>query len=429
MLTKPTALPFFNLPLSSMPPECDVLVVGCGPAGSACAKVLAQSGLHVVMVDSKQFPRDKTCGDALVPDAHAALRQLGLLAGVLAQAQALNAARCVAPSGSFIDVPGDLAVIPRLALDALLCRAAVQGGAQMFAPAHFVAPLRSAAGRVIGATLRAGDEQRTLQARWVVLATGAGVQALVAAGMCLRRSPSSMALRAYVRHTGLAADIPGLRFIWHSRLKGGYGWIFPGPDSTYNIGVGELGASSSSSEMAKRQGRNLREMFNEFLAVEPLAARLMTQGVVLGALTGAPLRCDLQGAQWNAPGVLVAGDAVGATYAFSGEGIGKSLETGMAAAQALLGQVDWQANTQPADTAADARVLSDHTARLSVLVPQFQLYRKAGGFNRTPWLISLVIWRAKRSPRIVRALSDILAERRQPGSLFSWRGLKGMLLG
>ena len=51
----------WNQPLSSLADSCDVLVVGAGPAGSACAKLLAQAGRQVVMVEAQRFPRDKAC--------------------------------------------------------------------------------------------------------------------------------------------------------------------------------------------------------------------------------------------------------------------------------------------------------------------------------------------------------------------------------
>ena len=75
-LPSPACSPMSDAPL---PAACDVLVVGAGPAGSACAQMLARAGLHVVLVDQHAFPRDKVCGDGLIPDAHAALRRLGVL--------------------------------------------------------------------------------------------------------------------------------------------------------------------------------------------------------------------------------------------------------------------------------------------------------------------------------------------------------------
>ncbi len=56
----------------------DVLVVGGGPAGAACAYWLAQAGHEVVLVEKKRYPREKTCGDALTPSSVRQLEDMGL---------------------------------------------------------------------------------------------------------------------------------------------------------------------------------------------------------------------------------------------------------------------------------------------------------------------------------------------------------------
>ena len=407
----------WNLSLDDLPSVCDVLVVGAGPAGSACALMLAQAGLKAVMVDAQAFPRDKVCGDGLVPDTHSALLRLGLLEAVLCKAKVAEVAHCVAPSGNAIDVPGSLAVLPRRELDAILCRAAVDAGARMAAPVRFDAPVRHASGRITGALLSQGGQSRAVAARWLVLATGAAPSALLAAGVCERRTPSSMALRAYVRHEGLAARLNGLHFVWHAQLHGGYGWIFPGPDHTYNIGVGVTSTGREEADSKGKRRRNLRSLFQAFVQVDPLAKQLWDEGEHLGELKGAPLRCDLNGARWTHPGLLVVGDAVGATYSFTGEGIGKAMETGIAAAECLIAGGE------------DAAIASAYIARLQALKPRFDMYRKAASFNRHPWLLSLLVWRAKGSPRMIARFADILGERRMPGSLLSWRGVRALFRG
>ena len=51
------------------------------------AQWLARHGLQVQLVDQHDFPRDKVCGDGLIPDAHHALQRLGVHAEVMAVAQ------------------------------------------------------------------------------------------------------------------------------------------------------------------------------------------------------------------------------------------------------------------------------------------------------------------------------------------------------
>ena len=48
--------------------RADVLVVGGGPAGSACATALASAGRDVLVVDAARFPRDKPCGGWVTPE-------------------------------------------------------------------------------------------------------------------------------------------------------------------------------------------------------------------------------------------------------------------------------------------------------------------------------------------------------------------------
>ncbi len=59
----------------------DVVIVGAGPAGAACAIRLGRSGLKVALLDKATFPRDKTCGDALSVDV---INQLAMLSDKLA---------------------------------------------------------------------------------------------------------------------------------------------------------------------------------------------------------------------------------------------------------------------------------------------------------------------------------------------------------
>ena len=54
------------------------MVVGAGPSGASCGYWLAEAGWDVVVVEKKEFPREKTCGDGLTPRAVRQLADMGL---------------------------------------------------------------------------------------------------------------------------------------------------------------------------------------------------------------------------------------------------------------------------------------------------------------------------------------------------------------
>jgi flavin-dependent dehydrogenase len=218
-----------------------------------------------------------------------------------------------------------------------------------------------------------------------------------------------VALRGYVKHEAPVAPINALEVVWHRTLAPGYGWIFPCPGGVFNIGVGTL------DRPTRQPGgeTNLRQVFDDFTQIHAPARELLAGGTLLGPLKGAPLRCTLEGARLSRPGLLVTGEAAGSTYSFTGEGIGKALETGIHAAQALLAGA----------RQGDAVVRADYEARLLALKPRFDLYAQANRANRHPWLADLVIWRARRSARLRQRLAGVLDETRNPGDLFTARGL------
>ena len=63
--------------------ECDVLVIGGGPAGSTAAALLAEAGRDVLLVEKSAHPRFHI-GESLLPRNAAVLKRLGMLDAVQA---------------------------------------------------------------------------------------------------------------------------------------------------------------------------------------------------------------------------------------------------------------------------------------------------------------------------------------------------------
>ena len=116
--------------------------------------------------------------------------------------------------------------------------------------------------------------------------------------------------------------------------------------------------------------------------------------------------------------MLVTGEAAGSTYAFTGEGIGKAMETALHAAEAIL--------ARPASDASDAATprSAPTTRRASLsLKPRFDLYEAPTAPTRIPWLIDLLVWSAQRSPRRVQRMAGVLEETHIPTDAVTVRGV------
>src|SRR5689334_13181213 len=108
-----------------------VVIIGAGPGGAAAAVALAQRGVRdVVLLDKDPFPRDKTCGSGLSPNALTALDELGVGAEVRRLGYAVNGLRLVTPGGREIHLSSDQAaiILLRKHFDNLLVERAVALG-------------------------------------------------------------------------------------------------------------------------------------------------------------------------------------------------------------------------------------------------------------------------------------------------------------
>ena len=388
--------------------SADALVIGAGPAGSAAARTLALHGARVLLVDRHQFPRDKVCGDALIPDALAALTELGVLSEVLGLARRVSRVRVVSPDHTAVDLEGGCACLPRLALDDLLRKSAIRAGAE------FRMGLRAEAaidehGVIAGARfMSAAGERLEIRAPLTVLSTGAAADVLARFGMCTRIGPSATAARIYVRvDRDYAATWDHLCIAYSQSICPGYGWLFPGPDDVFNVGVGYFyDAASLPAE------KNVRKMLATFLADFPPARELIRHGTVIGPLKGAPLRTALAGATLARPGLLVAGEAAGLTYSFSGEGIGKALQSGIIAAQMAMQHRGARAVAEGYATALSREFAS-----------RFRAYSRLQRWLAYPAFVNFLARRG-RSGRYVRTqLEGLLNETGDPEELLTLRGL------
>jgi geranylgeranyl reductase family protein len=392
--------------IPSLPPHdaarerWDVVVIGGGPAGAAAAWHLARQGRRALVVERSRPPRDKVCGDGLIADSLRALDAMELGTAVRRAAHAVDRVRIYSPGRIAFDVPGEFLTLRRRELDTILLRGAVERGAALTVDAA-AAVMQDDAGVTV--TTAGGA---VLRAPYAVLATGADTSLL---GTRPGR-PSAVALRTYVRAPG--AGIDALTVSFDRSIIPGYAWIFPMGDDEYNVGCGVF-----YGEGGVKPAVNLRAMLRTFLRELP-AARALGIADPQG-LEGARLRCGLAGAERVRAGRIVcAGETIGTTFPFTGEGIGKAMETGALAALHLH-----------AALGGDDAALDRLGARIrEELAPKYLGYDVAQRWLSHAWLADLLAWRVTRSARLHAKVGGILNETVDPRSVFSLRGLVPALL-
>jgi flavin-dependent dehydrogenase len=180
----------------------------------------------------------------------------------------------------------------------------------------------------------------------------------------------------------------------------------------FNVGVGIF-----YDAKARLSSRNLRTVLQTFLSTFPPATKLTARSQATTTLKGAPLRTALRGSRLARPGLLVIGEAAGLTFSFSGEGIGKAIESGLMAADIV-----WTALSAPKRDVSGA-ALRYETQLVKTFKARFRAYEVAQKWLSYPTFANFLAWRARSGEYVRRHLEGLLTETSDPSALFSIGGL------
>jgi geranylgeranyl reductase family protein len=320
-------------------PSPSVLVVGGGPAGSAAAFWMARSGLDVTLVEKKEYPRDKTCGDGLTPRAILQLQEMGFDFDV-PEFHRITGLRSYAGDDLMIEMPWPEhtrfpnwgGVIRRRDLDQQVARLAEKEGVEVREKTTAEPVIEQ--GMLTSVTLSNGAGAETVEPDVTVIADGSMNRFGRELGTQRRRDyPLGMAARGY--YASPHSDDPFLESQLDLRDSNGntmpgYGWVFPLGDGTVNVGVGLLSTFRHWKEV------NTTHMMNDYVATAPdywgLTEESRLSKPMGGKLTMSYSKSPLVGLNW-----LTIGDAAGAINPWNGEGISYAYETGRIAAD-YIGQ-------------------------------------------------------------------------------------------
>jgi digeranylgeranylglycerophospholipid reductase len=305
--------------------SADVVVVGAGPAGSACARALAQAGLDVVLIEKRQeIGAPKRCAEGIGPGVLAAA---GIEAHPRWTAGLIRKAVLHAPGGG--QVPWEIRsgdgfgfIVERKVFDKFLVRDAVRAGARTLIKATVTGVVREG-GLIRGVIVDQLGGRRTILSRLVVAADGVESKVARSAGLGTTNRPAHLMSCAQYEMAGLdALDEATIHLFYGSRsAPGGYAWVFPKGGGMANVGVG--------IKAARAKGGAARAYLDGFIAAHPdLFSGAQALEINCGGVPIHPLTAPLV-----APGLMVIGDAAHMVNPITGGGIKLALLSGKMAAE------------------------------------------------------------------------------------------------
>ncbi|MFL6450686.1 MAG: NAD(P)/FAD-dependent oxidoreductase [Bryobacteraceae bacterium] len=288
-----------------MPAQYDVVVIGGGPAGLATAIEAGKHGLRTVVLDGREPPIDKACGEGLLPDAIERLRRIGvtvapsergLFRGIeFSDDRSRVAARF--PSGEAWGVR-------RTTLQRLMAGRAEATGVRLL----WNTPVRRVEGHQVVC------RNLTVEARWIIGADGVHSQVRRWAG--LDRYLWNRERIAFRQHFAVRPLSEYVQVIW---ADAGQCYVTP-------VGEGEI----SVAVITSRRHAGYGELLSGFHSIKDCLPRSAITSSIRGSLTTSRRLRRVS----NGHTALV-GDASGSVDAITGEGISIALQQAEAVADAI----------------------------------------------------------------------------------------------
>lgn len=312
----------------------DVIIAGAGPAGTSAAIRLAQSGLRILLVEQKKFPRAKLCGEFISPECERHFQNLGVAEKMNWSGPAkITETVFYSARGHRVTIPsswfgGSAALgLSRAVMDDVLLRRAQDCGVSVLEGASISEPILS--GRdVHGAKIKVDGQEHEYRAPVTIDATG---RARILTRKLKTGEPRSkaklIAFKAHLRNTQVAQNTCEIYF-----YPEGYGGL-----SSVEEGISNLCFIISAREV-KRHYSNPEAVVREIVMKNRRAAY---------TLEHAETESEWLSASWEhfgrqqpspAKGLLAIGDSAAFIDPFTGSGMLMAFESGELAADVIIRQ-------------------------------------------------------------------------------------------
>ncbi|MCC6908062.1 MAG: tryptophan 7-halogenase [Phycisphaerales bacterium] len=321
--------------------ECDVVVIGAGPAGSSAAAILAGHGRRVIMLERQTFPRYRI-GESLIPYCWFPLRRLGMI-------ERIDAAACTIQKHSvqFVGLDGKQTTpfyfashtdhdcartwqVVRSAFDQLLLENATDKGAEVRFGLSARQLLREGETNI---GVAAADEQGQsieFRAPMTIDASGRECLSLKERGWRID-DPHLRKIALWTYYTGAKRDEgidEGATTVAYLPDKGWF-WYIPLPDDKVSVGI-----VCERDYLYREPELDPKAMFEREAKIQPWIAEHLAGATQVGEfrVTG---DYSYRSRYCAADGLVLAGDAFGFLDPVFSSGVFLALYTGVLAGDAV----------------------------------------------------------------------------------------------
>ena len=315
-----------------MPKEIyDIVIIGAGPAGCACALALHGSGLRVAMVEKDIFPRDKICGDAIPGLAFKAMDKInadwGNAMRQFVDKEDIRTAKIFAPNNKIITLDWVTYAYnsQRINFDNFHFQLVKNETATTIFENK---RLQKVVVKEEGVECQFQDNL-LINAAIVIGCDGANSMVMRQLGnVNLQNSPSCAAVRTYYKGVEeLKTGVNEFHFFKH--LLPGYFWIFPLDNGWANVGFGILNSKTDKNNKKVK----LRDTLEMITTTLPSIAPRFKNAQLMDSTKGFALPLGTHKLPISGRRFMLCGDAASLIDPLQGHGIDNAMWCGLLAAQ------------------------------------------------------------------------------------------------
>jgi menaquinone-9 beta-reductase len=316
----------------------DVIIVGAGPAGCACALTLAGSGLKIAVLDKSKVPSDKICGDALGSDV---IKQLEKLPPVIKESFeritgriSSHGVRFYSPANECMEVSFHQA--GKKSISGFVCQRkkfdeVLVSGIRSFSEITLIENC------TIRDIQRGNDEvsvftdTKKYSSKIIVGADGHNsFTAKNLAAIEKDRNSLCLGLRGYFENVKGFHPDHFIELHFTNEVIPGYIWIFPMADNTANVGIGIPSRDISEKKI------NLKSLLEKYIHEHPDISPRFKDASMIGKFEAWGIPTGTKKRKISGERFLLAGDAASLVDPFTGEGVGNAIRSGRIAAEHIL---------------------------------------------------------------------------------------------